>query len=277
MLKSFTISRNDEIDSLAIGGFDGMHRGHQVLISKLSKKGAVLNIDRGGEGLTPKNSRCLYHDKQCIVVAFEAIKGLLAEEFIQMLQKQLPQLKRIVVGYDFHFGKGRVGDVALLEKLFSGEVLVVEEVFYAGHSVHSRYIKDLLTEGDILQANALLGREYSVEGVVIKGQGLGQKSLYPTFNLACGDFFLPKPAVYVTRCEIAGRLYPSVSFVGKRLSTDGQFSVETHILDEDFSVTVDTMTLYFVDYLRENRKFDDLGDLKEQIAQDIKSAKLRLA
>ncbi len=276
MLKSFTTFEKNKIEAIAIGGFDGIHLAHQVLISKLGEHGALLIIHRGGVGLTPDDERCLYHDKQCMILEFEKIKEIEAEDFVHFITKEFVNLKKIVVGYDFFFGKERKGDIALLKTLFGGEVEVVEEVFHEGFSVHSRKIKALLSQGEIKKANTLLGRSYAIKGEVIKGQGLGKKELYPTLNLSCGRFFLPVEGVYATTVKIDAQVYPSVTFIGKRLSTDEAFSIETHILDEDFMQVVDRVELFFVDFLRKNRKFEDLRDLKAQISQDIKAAKAKL-
>ena len=274
MLKSFITLEKSKIDSIAIGGFDGVHLAHQQLISKLSKNGALLIVNRGGIGLTPGAERCLYHDKQCMILEFAKIKDIEAEEFVAFLQNEFINLQKIVIGYDFLFGKNRKGDLKLLKTLFSGEIEVVNEFFYEGISVHSGKIKEFLSLGDVKQANALLGRAYAVKGNVISGQGLGKKALYPTLNLSCGSFFLPKEGVYATKVKANGRTYPSVTFIGKRLSTDAAFSIETHILDVDFEEEVTRVELFFSGYLRENKKFDDLRDLKAQITRDIEAAKL---
>ena len=277
MLKSFTTLEKTKIDSIAIGGFDGVHLGHQVLLSKLTSHGAMLVIHRGGVGLTPNEERCTYHDRGCFLLELSRVKMMSASSFVDFLTKEFPALKKIVVGYDFRFGKNREGDVALLKKLFKGEVFVVDEVFYHDVSIHAQTIKRLLLEAKIEEANRLLGRAYSLKGRVIKGQGIGKEQLYATLNLDTGDFFLPAEGVYATRVEIAGEFYPSVSFIGKRISTDGAFSVETHILDESFECMREEVRLFFVSFVRKNRKFKDLRDLKVQISQDIGEAKLKLA
>ncbi len=273
MLKFSTTLEKNKIKTLAIGGFDGMHIAHQQLLSQLGEKGAVLVIQRDGQGLTPLNERCRYIDKPCIMIALSKIKMLLAEEFIHFLLREFPALEKIVVGYDFHFGKDRRADVHYLDQIFDGEVLIVDEVFYGDISVHSRYIKKALAEKQIKKANLLLGRTYSIKGTVIAGQGLGKKELFPTLNLSCGDFFLPGEGVYATHTKIDGQDYPSVTFIGHRKSTDAAFSVETHIVDEDISGDIKEVEVFFDDFLRENRKFENLGDLKIQISQDIKALK----
>jgi len=276
MLKSFTTLEKSKIDSIAIGGFDGVHLAHQALISKLGVHGALLIVHRGGVGLTPDDERCLYHDKKCLILEFDKIKGIEAEDFVNFVTSEFNNLKKIIVGYDFFFGKERKGDAALLRAKFDGEVEVVDEIFHEGISVHSRKIKELLSLGDIQKANALLGREYAIKGEVVSGQGLGKKELYATLNLSVGEFYLPCEGVYATKARIDGEDYPSVSFIGKRVSTDGAFSIETHILDEEFTKAVDRVELFFVDYLRKNRRFENLRDLKAQISQDIEEAKAKL-
>lgn len=277
MLKFFTTLEKEKIDSIALGGFDGVHLAHQKLLSYLTPQGAMLVVHRGGRGLTPREERCAYHDRGCIFVELASVKSMSAKKFVGFLEEAFPALKKIVVGYDFRFGLDRQGDVALLKRLFKGEVKVVGEVLHEGVSVHSQEIKRLLFEGEVAQANALLGREYSLKGRVISGQGIAKKELYATLNLDTGDFFLPRDGVYATRVKIAQVTYPSVTFVGSRESTDGLFSVETHILDRDFHEKIDEkVQLYFVDFVRLNKKFLDLRDLKAQISQDIRRVKTML-
>jgi len=121
-------------------------------------------------------------------------------------------------------------------------------------------------------ANKLLGRTYAIEGRVIPGQGLGKRSLVPTLNLKVEHYQLPLEGVYATRTQIGSSRYPSVSFLGHRVSTDGSFAVETHILDKDIGSVEGEIVLEFVALIRPNRKFDTLEALKEQIKKDIESA-----
>jgi riboflavin kinase/FMN adenylyltransferase len=122
-------------------------------------------------------------------------------------------------------------------------------------------------------ANTLLGRRYSIEGVVVSGQGLGKKELVPTLNLNVQAYQLPLEGVYATRTEVDATWYPSVSFLGHRVTTDGSYAVETHILEKDVGVVKGTIALEFIDFIRANQKFESLEALKEQIYRDIESAK----
>lgn len=265
--------KKDRIDTIAIGGFDGIHLGHLELIKKLGKNGALVVIDKDNANLTPMSKRVEYSKYPCMFYHFDKIKSLSGEEFLKLLKKEFVNLKKIVVGYDFVFGAGRSCDISDLKTMFDGEVYVVEEYFCDGISVHSSTIREMLKKGDIYQANRLLGREYSIVGNVIKGQGLGKKELYPTLNLNTISYLLPKNGVYATKTIIDKKIFPSVSFVGLRLSIDQNFSIETHILDKTIIHEVNWVELVFIEFLRENRKFDTLAQLKVQISKDIKKAK----
>lgn len=247
-----------------------MHVAHMRLVDQVD---AIVIIERNGGYLTPGFRRSHFTSKPCCFYHFDVIKGLSPEAFMERLKIDFPQLKKIVVGYDFHFGKGKLGTAQTLKELCQGSVKIVGEVKVGEISVHSRTIKAYLKEGNIIMANKLLGREHYIEGYVIKGQGLGKKELVPTLNLAVEDYQLPLEGVYTTRTWVKGKWFNSVSFLGHRVTTDDSFAVETHILEYDIGEVKGKIALKFVDLIRGNKKFDSLNDLKEQIKQDIQSAK----
>lgn len=257
------------ITSIAIGAFDGVHLAHKVLIDSVD---AVVIIERNSAVLTPGYIRTRYIDKPSFFYHLDKIQELSAEAFVSKLKEDFPNLAKIVVGYDFHFGKNKGGDTKLLEKLFDGEVRVVNAIKLDSIAIHSRIIKDALHCGDITNANKLLGRGYEVTGEVITGQGLGAKELVPTLNLAVNDFLLLKEGVYITKTKIDNIWYNSVSFIGHRESTDGRFAIETHVLDRHIEALKGNVSISFVEFLRENKKFFSLDELKAQIEQDIKEA-----
>lgn len=265
----------NKIKSIAIGSFDGLHRGHLALTAQVE---AIVIIERNGGYLTPGYKRSCYTDKTCCFYHFDKIKGLSAEAFVARLREDFPLLEKIVVGYDFHFGKNKGGNGELLKKLFEGEVTIVDQVSYEGVPVHSRIIKQYLKEGNVRMANALLGRTYLLEGEVIRGQGLGKKELVPTINLFVDHYQLPQEGVYATRTRVGDKWYKSVTFIGHRVSTDGSHAVETHLLDvyiHEHEV-MESVMVEFVDLIRRNRQFDDLKALKAQIMEDIHQAKVLL-
>ncbi len=257
------------IKSITIGSFDGLHLAHQELISLAD---AVVVIERNSGYLTPGYKRTNYTDKPCAFYHFDKVKSSTAPAFIAQLQQDFPELQKIVVGYDFHFGKGKEGNAQLLKDLFDGEVVIIDEVSLGGVPVHSRTIKACLREGDIDLANRLLGRNYTIDGIVVKGQGLGQKELVPTLNLKTDHYQLPLEGVYATKTKIGKEWCFSVSFLGHRVTTDGTYAVETHILERDIGEVTGAVQIEFVAMIRENQKFEGLSDLRRAILEDMHAA-----
>ncbi|MCV6608410.1 MAG: bifunctional riboflavin kinase/FAD synthetase [Campylobacterales bacterium] len=266
------VSSTENITSIAIGGFDGLHIGHKTLFSKLDENGAILVVENNHMDLTPKRSREKFCNYPFIYLQLDEVVGMTGEEFLDLLLKNFPKLKKIIVGYDFCFGKNRGSNATNLKEWFDGEVDIVTEVKVNDVSVHSRQIRNFIRLGEIKKANLLLGREYEIVGDVITGQGLGMRKLYPTINMSVKEYLLPNEGVYATRTVVKGIEYPSVSFIGHRVSTDGSFAVETHILKETQNFQAEQVDLSFVEKMRENRYFDDLEELKAQIKEDIEQA-----
>jgi riboflavin kinase/FMN adenylyltransferase len=267
------LTYNNQIKSIAIGSFDGGHVAHRTLIEQAE---AVVVIERNSGYLTPGYKRTLYTDRPCFFYHFDKIKALSPKAFVAKLKEDFPALRKIVVGYDFAFGKGKAGDAMHLGELFDGEVCVIKEVSLEGISVHSRTIKSYLRHGNVAMANRLLGRCYRMDGEVIKGQGLGREKLVPTLNLKVDHYQLPLEGVYATRTKLEEQWYDSVSFLGHRVTTDGSYAVETHIIGREVGEVTGTVWLEFRAFVRENRKFDTLEALKKQIAEDIAKAREEL-
>ena len=263
--------------AIAIGGFDGMHLGHQELFSKLGESGSIVVIETGYANLTPKKERENFTDYPFLYLDLETIRHLDGRGFIDFLQNKFPKLEKIVVGYDFHFGKDRKYSYDNLKILFSEEVVVVDEVKHKEDSIHSNIIRTKLTNGDIKGANAFLGYNYTLKGEHISGQGIGAKELVATINIEVSEFLVPKEGVYATLTRINSdeHFHPSVSFIGHRQTTDGSFAIETHILGEKV-LCVQKVAISFVSFIRENRKFETLGELKEEITKDIEKVSKEL-
>lgn len=264
----------NDIKSIAIGSFDGLHLAHKTLIDQVD---ALVIIERDGGYLTPGHKRSLFTTKTCCFYHFNKIKSLSPEAFVEKLKSDFPSLEMIVVGYDFHFGKNKSGNAKILEALCDKKVVVVDEVKVDDIPVHSRTIKTYLREGNIKMVNKLMGRVHHIDGTVITGQGLGKKELVPTINLFVQHYQLPLEGVYATRTWIENEWLDSVSFLGHRVTTDDSFAVETHIIDKEIGVIRGKVHLGFVDFIRPNQKFDSLEALKAQIQSDISRAKEILA
>ena len=261
---------NNQIKSIAIGSFDGIHTGHRTLIDKAD---ALVIIERNGGYLTPGYKRSNFTSKICCFYHFDKIKSLTPQAFVHRLEADFPALETIVVGYDFHFGKGKSGNAQLLATLCDKEIMIIDEVSHEEIPIHSRTIKEYLREGKVEMANQLLGRTYHIEGEVVRGQGLGKKELVPTINLDVKEYQSPMEGVYATRTQIEGKWFNSVSFLGHRVTTDDSYAVETHILDQEIGEVEGKVVLEFVDFIRINQKFDSLDALKMQIQNDITTAK----
>ncbi len=274
MKKSSSILVNkNSITSIAIGGFDGMHIAHQELFKNLDDNGAIVSIESGYANLTPKKYRQEYSIYPIFYYILEDIRHLEGCEFIKLLKQEFPNLKKIVVGFDFCFGKDRKYCIAKLKEFFDGEVIVIEEIKLDDIAVHSRIIRDYIKNGDIKMANKLLGKEYKIYGEQIKGQGLGTKSFVPTINLKVDEFLLPNEGVYITKTILDEVEFNSITFLGHRLTTDGSYAVETHILDENIENKDYRIQIKFYEKSRENKKFDNFEELKNQILEDINLAK----
>ena len=270
MKKSSSILVNkNTITSIAIGGFDGMHSAHQELFKNLDENGAILSIESGYANLTPKRYRQEYSIYPIYYYVLENIRHLEGDEFIKLIKEEFPNLKKIVVGFDFCFEKNRKYCIEKLKDLFNGEVLVIDEIKIDEIPVHSRIIRQYLKDGNIKMANKLLGKEYKIYGQQIKGQGLGTKSFVPTINLKVDEFLLPQEGVYITKTILDNKEYKSITFLGHRVTTDGSYAVETHILDENITNDNYTTQIKFYEKIRNNEKFDNFESLKKQILDDI--------
>jgi len=263
---------DSQVKSIAIGSFDGIHLAHQKLIEKVD---ALVIIERNSGYLTPGYKRSFYTSNACHFYHLDKLKPLSPEAFVSRLLSDFPALEKIVVGYDFHFGKEKAGNAKMLETLFHKEVEIIDEVSMDGISIHSRTIKNYLKGGDISMVNKLLGRAYRIDGEVISGQGLGKKALVPTINLSIESYQLPMEGVYATRTLIDDRWYDSVSFLGHRVTTDGSFAVETHLIENNIEMVSDSVWVEFRAFIRENRKFTGLEALKQQIEKDIAVVKVQ--
>ncbi len=263
--------------AIAIGGFDGMHIGHQHLFAELGKHGTIVVIETGYANLTPKQERENFSHYPILYLELDEIRHLDGDAFIALLKSKFPKLQKIVVGYDFHFGKDRKYSFDDLDNLFSGEVKVVEEVTLDGDSIHSHKIRAKVKIGDIKGANDFLGHNYTIMGALVAGQGIGKKELVATINIEATGFLTPKEGVYVTltRIDDEEHYHPSVSFVGHRVTTDGSFAIESHILDGEV-ICNKKARISFVSFIRDNKKFDSIAELKKAIKSDINIASQKL-
>ncbi|RDU60581.1 bifunctional riboflavin kinase/FAD synthetase [Helicobacter sp. MIT 14-3879] len=287
-MKSFLSFANSKLpyDSIAIGKFDAMHKAHLKLLDLVGDNGLALSITQVYPPfITPPKERETYSRVPFYGLRFDVIKSYSSLEFLTLLFTILPHLQKIVVGYDFCFGANRISSTSDIKPLLNVmgktqvEVVILESQKFNGMPIHTSIIKELIKYGDIVNANIMLHRFYTIKGLVIAGQGIGKKQLYPTINIATTLYLLPQYGVYAGFCYLRTSIYKSVIFVGNRLSTDKQFCIECHIIEES-AIEVsrrESIKIGFVERIRNNQKFEKLEDLKAQIAQDIHKAKQLLS
>lgn len=272
--------------ALCLGFFDGVHIGHQKMIEKAlneNKNVAVLTFDKSPLSLlsSDNDARLLttvmakgdilnkIGVKYLIVIRMSyALLNLQPIEFVNTVLKKLNPIK-LYVGNDYHFGKSAKGDATFLKHYF--DVRVVNTFTYKNNKISSSQIKKLIGEGNIKEANSLLGRFYCISGNVVKGLGNGHRLGFPTANIDVPrNITIPKEGTYIGYCIIDNYQYKCVFSVGTHPTIDklNSPSIEAHIIncvDNLYGKKIDVLV---VDYLRDNKKFRSLSALKEQIALD---------
>lgn len=279
---------------IALGSFDGIHKGHLALINKsieLSKNNDSLSMI-----YTFKNHPRTFINKEgapkLIITLSEKIK-ILEElkvdlssfvEFDKKFMKLEPEefldnlienynVKGIVVGFNYRFGHKNKGDVKLLKELcdLKGiELCVIGPFTYKSEVVSSTRIRKALSEGKLEDANNMLGRYFSLSGEVVSGKKIGRTINFPTANLKTDEKrILPKIGVYYTNVGINEKIYKGITSVGNNPTVNGKnITVETHILNFDEDIYGKNIKLYFVSKIRNEKKFNSLEELKEQLIKD---------
>jgi riboflavin kinase/FMN adenylyltransferase len=282
--------------AVAIGNFDGIHRGHQkiirVLLTTAEKEGlypllltfhphpAEILTDRKIELLQTLEQR-LDEIKRSgvqmvVVISFDhAFAQVSPEEFIQTIIQQKLKAKMVVVGENFRFGKEREGDVNKLSGLaekYGFSVQSVPPLIIDDSVVSSSLIRNLLHQGKIESANRLIGRPYEIEGPVIRGKSRGKKLGFPTANIHPLNDITP-PGVFVSKITVGSQILPSVTHVGSKPTFgEKEIMVESYIIDYDDSLYDKKLRLQFLKKLREEKKFDTPEALSLQIKNDLKNA-----
>ena len=282
---------------VTIGTFDGVHRGHQEILRNMVNRAKEI----GGESVVvtfyPHPRQVLSHDSgirfistqeekiahlealgidNLIIIKFtKEFAAIPSEDFIKDYLVKNIQPAVLIIGYDHHFGKGRTGDFGMLYELGSQyhfKVEKIQEQDVDNVAVSSTKIRHFLENGDIKHANMLLGYEYSYIGKVVHGQQVGHKMGYPTANIEVAEEFqlIEKQGVYATFAEIDGKSYPAMTYIGKRPTSDDNRpqSIETHIISFDGTLYDKEIKIRFVDFVRDDKKFDNFEALKRQIGID---------
>jgi riboflavin kinase/FMN adenylyltransferase len=211
--------------------------------------------------------------------------SLSAEDFIKNLLIDKIGMKAIIVGGDYTFGKNREGNLAVLKSFASQldyEVIVADWIKTARNvsdRISSTKIRELVMAGEVKPARKMLGRHYQIRGLVVKGRDRGGKLLgIPTANINLQDELCPKTGIYAVTVEYHNRLYRGVANIGYSPTfDDNEFTVEVHLLDFSENIYGEKIRVNFIERIRDEKKFADISELKDQINRDIKTADTILA
>ena len=202
------------------------------------------------------------------------------EEFVRSVLQSRLAVSEVYLGSHFAFGRGKRGDIALLKRMGPECGFVassVEEVIADGEPISSTRIRSAISRGDVVRANAMLGREYEIDGLVAKGDKVGRKIGYPTINLEPENELHPGDGVYVTQIHIRSfdRRFDCVTNIGRRPTVYEDYAtvIETYVLDFSANVYGEHVRLFFFDRLREERRFPSVTALSDQIGRDIEETR----
>lgn len=297
-------STNLKESMVTIGTFDGVHLGHQKIIQKLVSDAQKQNLcptiftfyPHPKAILTPENPIKQIQTisertqtlqslgvQQLVIQPFnEDFANLSAEDFVKNILVEKLKTKKIIVGYDHRFGKGREADITDLErfaKKYGFEVEQIQAHEINSISVSSTKIRKALEMGDLQTANAYLGRYFSVEGKVIHGQKLGRTIGFPTANLEFNNSekITPKNGVYSVRTQIDNQFFFGMMNLGGKPTFNQQpFSAEVHLFDFQGDLYGKTLHIELIEYIRPQQKFENITALKNQLHSDQKYIKQQL-
>lgn len=288
----------------AAGAFDGIHRGHQAVLAEAISRAAAS----GGEAwvltfdphplkvLRPASAPPLItstpHRIQLlaqigvhgvVLLPFTSqFSELEPDAFIRMIREQVPAFRAIIVGENWTFGRAARGNVALLRELgarLSFDVVAVPGVVWNGAPISSTRIRRAVMEGNFAEAEAMLGRPFSIRGTVVHGAKIGRQLGYPTANVDPHNEVRPPPGVYACRTRVDDRVYPSAAFLAAKPDPrkGPPDVVEVHLLGTTLDLYGRNIDVCFVKKLRDEWRFDSIDELKAQIARDCEQARAVLS
>ena len=288
----------NEKTAVALGNFDGIHRGHQVLIEravqtarKKGLKSAVFtfsNHPRNAMAGSNVVKNIIYEDEKTEIlrsmgvdylfsIEFQEIMKLSPLKFVDQVLVKVFNIDTAVCGFNFTYGYKAAGTADMLKTMADGrfDVSVVDPVMQGQEIVSSTLIRSRIEEGRVEEMSMLLGRNYTIRGSVINGNHLGKSIGFPTCNIEIDESMAALPnGVYMTFCHVDGKKYCSITNVGNK-PTVGEFgkNIETNIYDFDEEIYGKNITVEFIRKIRDEIRFDSLEKLKEQIRKDSETVK----
>jgi riboflavin kinase/FMN adenylyltransferase len=286
---------------LALGNFDGVHRGHRKILDRLhrvaSERGAtsvVMTFDpHPPRVVRPDKAPALLMTKaqKLNAIAAAGVQGAAIVRFTPELSRWEPEtfvrtvlvdwlhVSEVWVGANFLFGHDRTGNFSMLRELggrYGFKAEKIDPVRYKDFVVSSTRVRRLVSEGRMDEAGALLGHEYFLDGTVMRGDQRGRTIGFPTANLCTDNELLPPHGVYATTAKVGEIVYASVTNIGTRPTVDqsGRTVVETHIFDLNRDLYGGAIRVGFVQRLRDERAFESLELLRAQIDADCRRARV---
>jgi riboflavin kinase/FMN adenylyltransferase len=287
--------------AVTIGNFDGVHRGHQLVISQLKQVAGAASLptvviifepqpieyfapDKAPKRLARFREKIAYLKAQRIdyllCLHFDhKLAAQSAEDFVQQILVTSLNTKHLVIGDDFHFGKNRQGNFQFLKDNSARYGFMVDEtetLMIDGERVSSTRIRESIQQGDFEKAAQLLGRPYSLSGRIAHGQKLGRELGYPTINIKMGDKTLIVKGIFAVNVKgLDNRVLEGVASIGTRPTVNGVDTIlEVYILDFDRDVYGYSVEVNFLHKIRNEEKFESLEELAAHIAQDTEKAKV---
>ncbi len=280
---------------LTLGVFDGLHLGHQLIMRTIVERARIISAVPTVITFDPHPRAVLHTEsappllqtfdqkiealgvlgiEQTIVIRFtQEFASIRAKDFLRDVVRDRLQAKEVYLGCGFAFGYRREGNIELLREAGAELGFYADEVpefRLCGRRVSSSRIRELLATGRVNLARRMLGRPYGVEGRVVRGDERGRTIGFPTANLQPQNRVIPRNGVYVTATLIGGAWRRSVTNIGTRptIKSDGEPSIETHVLNWSGDLYGDVVRVRFLHRLRDEQKFNSLDELKEQIKRD---------
>jgi riboflavin kinase/FMN adenylyltransferase len=293
------IPENIKNPVVTIGNFDGVHCAHQTIFSEVTKRASDIKGTSVAITFEPHPLKVISPEKfKPLITTLEQKKELVAEqgldillvidftpefrsiaakEFVQNILVRCLGIREIVVGYDYAFGNKREGNIDLLKEMggyYNFNVIQMEPVRIGETLVSSTSIRNLITEGNISEANRLLGRNYQIRGEVVEGKNRGKSLLgYATANLKTDNGLMPREGVYIVTVELEGKVYQGLTNIGRNPTFKNKaLSVETHLLDLSTNILNQRIKVNFLARLRDEITFSEAGELSRQISKDIEQA-----
>ncbi|MDY7032165.1 MAG: bifunctional riboflavin kinase/FAD synthetase [Thermodesulfobacteriota bacterium] len=288
---------------ITIGNFDGIHLGHQEIFKEVKQRALELEGDSIVYTFEPHPLNVLNSQKTVSLITSFSEKMKLIEEsgidivicedftpeyaslsasqFVEDILIKKIGIRAIFVGHDYAFGKGREGNIELLKqfgKEADFEVFVVDVINIDDGPVSSTRIRDLIQRGEVKKVARFLGRDYSISGKVGKGKSRGKGLGFPTANLESVKKLFPKPGIYVVRVFLEDHTLQGVANIGfKPTFGDETLTIEVFILDFDKDIYGESISVCFVERLRDEKAFESSDELVRQIKEDVKRAREILA